>query len=237
MIIFTIIMKNNVKNRSKRILNLKQYNKKNKPENTGFIDIPVPKERHYVLRMLIKTAFSDFKIPESLEWCRPIIEKAYNRQKELNIHQPYCYLTIRSGLVNSQTDDEWHVDGFSLNVTHIPEQNYIWTDKKPTEYIVKKFKFPKDFNHKKHNIHQFFQDRIKDTKIHTCKEKNLYCMDPYIVHKRPDETNNINRCFIRVSFTPIEIDDINNTINPLLKTHYTRDSVKSFRNKLERYGN
>jgi hypothetical protein len=41
---------------------------------------------------------------------------------------------------------------------------------------------------------------------------------------------------VRLSYTPIEIADSNNTPNPLLPTNYTRDGVKDFRDTLVRYG-
>ena len=39
---------------------------------------------------------------------------------------------------------------------------------------------------------------------------------------------------LRNSFTPIEINDFNNTQNPLIKREYTQDGVE-FRNKLLEY--
>ena len=186
--------------------------------------------------MLIKTSFSEFLIPEELKWCEQLINDAYDYQLNNEIRQPFCYLTIRSGIVNTSKDDEWHVDGFSMNVTHIPEQNYIWANCFPTEIFNKKFKIPEDFNPFEHNIHLFFQDSIgQEDKIKVAKPNHLYCIDPYVVHRRPPISSETQRTFVRISFTPIEINDINNTINPLLPTNYTRDGV-SYRNTLTRYG-
>ena len=67
------------------------------------------------------------------------------------------------------------------------------------------------------------------------KAKRVYGFDPYVVHRRPDGTNGMNRCFIRLSYTPIEIEDVNNTYNPLLHTDYKRDGIKEMRNKLVDY--
>jgi hypothetical protein len=226
---------NTIKNRVKKILNLKQFDKKNKAEliSTRFLETPI--ERQYVLRMLVKKPFTEFLIPEELKWCEVLINEAYENQIKNNIRQPFCYLTIRSGIVSSTKDDEWHVDGFSMNVTHIPEQNYIWTNCFPTEVCYKKFKIPDDFNPFRHNIHLFFQDSIfQYDKIKVLKPNTLYCLDPYVVHRRPSISEGIQRTFVRVSFTPMEIDDINNTINPLLPTDYKRDGV-AYRNTLIRY--
>jgi len=223
-------------NRGLKALNLKQYNKLNQPLNVGYIDLTPPTERQYVLRCLIKTTFEDLQIPDFLEWTRPLVEKAFEAQALLGIRQPFCYITVRNGIVETKTDDAWHVDGFSLKVTHLPEQNYIWASHTPTEYITKKFNFPADFNPMEHNIHTFFHDNITpDDKIKTMKAKTIYGCDPYVVHRRPSTTRGSFRTFVRVSFTPIEINDLNNTLNPLIETNYKRDGIKDFRNNLIKY--
>jgi len=228
-------MKNSIKKRALKILNLKTLNRKNKPEFVKGIDLDVPKDEVYILRMLIKTSFSDILIPKEYDWIRPIVEEAYLNQLKLNISQPYCYVTIRSGEVKSTLDDEFHLDGFSMRVTHIPEQNYIWCDNLPTEYIVKPIKVNKKFSPFKHNIHLYIQDKItKKDVISYILTNCLYAIDTYVIHRRQKITEPTNRCFIRISFTPIEINDINNTQNPLLPTNYTQDGV-SFRNTLKRF--
>lgn len=227
-----------IKDRAFNALNLNQYSNPNKCDLVSKLKLEQPLEDFYILRILIKKMFDSYKIPENLMWCKPLIDKAEEYQNKIGISHPFVYLTIRKGLVKSTTDDEWHVDGFSQTITHLPEQNYIWTDIQPTEYIEKGFVFPKDFHPLKHNIHNFFQNRIlEDDKILTMKEETLYCLDPYIIHRRPNIRKDIKRCFIRLSFTPIEINDVNNTYNPLLKTNYTRDGVKVMRNKLISYDN
>jgi hypothetical protein len=227
---------NTIGKRATKILNLKQFGKKNKAELVSKHFLETPTERQYVLRMLIKKPFTDFLIPDNLKWCEQLINDAYDNQLQNDIRQPFCYLTVRSGVVNTSKDDEWHADGFSMNVTHIPEQNYIWADCFPTEVIYKKFKIPADFNPFRHNIHLLFQDSIgQEDKIKVLKPNLLYCLDPYVIHRRPPISEGTQRTFVRVSFTPIEIDDINNTINPLLATNYTRDGL-AYRNSLTRYG-
>jgi len=224
-----------LKDRAFNALNLFQYNHINLPDTVAKIKLSVPVERQYVLRMLIKRMFSQLLIPQELEWVRPIVESSMKYQEGQGITQPFIYLTVRSGIVTTATDDEWHVDGFSKTITHLPEQNYIWCNHVATEYVVKKFDFPSDFNPLNHNIHKFFQNRIQDKDILSLQENTLYGMDPYIVHRRSPLVQGVNRCFIRVSFTPIEIEDINNTVNPLLPTNYQRDGVKEMRNKLISY--
>lgn len=223
-------------NRNLKSLNLRQFNKNNKPLLVGSLELNTPEHRQYILRCLIKRPFEELALPNDLEWVKPVVELAFNNQKKMGISQPFCYLTIRNGVVDTVTDDEWHTDGFSTTITHLPEQNYLWASHTPTEYVIKKVNFPEDFDPMVHNIHNYIQDTMTvNDKVRQLKPKSVYCSDPYFIHRRPVQTQGLFRTFIRVSFTPIEINDVNNTYNPILPTNYCRDAVKEFRNKLERY--
>lgn len=226
----------NIKERSKIALNLEQYASINKPEFVTTLDAECPLKRQYILRMLIKEPFSDFLIPKELQWATELVQESYKYQQSMGLEHPFCYLTIRHGIVETKTDEVWHVDGFSMQITHLPEQNYLWSNICSTEYLERNFPIPNDFDPKRHNIHLFFQSQITDNdKIKTMRKKGLYVLDPYVVHRRPPIPSRVIRTLVRVSFTPIEIADINNTPNPLLPRNYTRDGVKVFRDKLVAY--
>lgn len=228
-----------IKERGLRAVNLEQFSKPNSHEFVGGIHLTPPNKKQYILRMLVRTAFQDFQIPAELDWLRPLISVCENYQTNvLGIIQPFCYVTVRSGLVESVTDDEWHTDGFSLNVTHLPEQNYCWSDVYPTEFVRKAIPFPKDFSARKHNVHQYIQDALQaePAPIEVAKPNSVYCFDPYVIHRRPQVPEGIQRTFVRVSFIPIEIVDCNNTPNPRLPRPVSdRDAVKTIRNQLQRY--
>jgi len=226
---------NSIYDRAFNIINTRQYNNFNAPDELDQIDLDIPDDNIYILRMLIRRSLEDFKIPDDLKWVQPLIEMSERNQKHLGVIHPFCYLTIRSTDHLSKTSDEWHVDGFSTRITHLPEQNYIWVNHMPTEYLLKKINIPNDFNPLENNIHYLIQDLVNDSdEIQTINSKTLYCFDPYVIHRRPRIITG-HRTFIRISFTPIEINDINNTENYILKTYYNRDGIKDFRNKLERY--
>lgn len=225
-----------VASRARKALNLAQYSQVNSPDRLTQVDLDTPEDRQYVLRMLVKEPFGDFKIPERLEWLEPMIDVARTHQSNMGIRQPYCHVTVRHGEVTSEKDDKWHVDGFSMNVTHLPEQNYAWVNRYPTEYLERSFDIPVDFDPRKHNIHLLLQDLLDgDEDVKAFDEETVYCFDPYVPHRRPEVPTGIERTFVRVSFCPMEIRDVNNTQNPLLPRDYDRDGVKEFREKLERY--
>lgn len=228
----------NLKKRAFKALNVKQYKKTNKPDYLGqFEHIKFPQERQYILRCLIKEPFGEFEIPKELKWLLPIVDASNKHQEEeIGIKQPFCYITVRHGIVSSTTDDEWHVDGFSLNITHLPEQNYNFVTHSPTEYIEGALEMPDDFDGLKHNIQMYFQDNMTNKlKVKKVKPYGLYCLDPYIIHRRPPVVEDKIRTFVRISYTPIEIIDCNNTDNPMLPRDHKRDGVSDYRDNLTRY--
>ena len=99
------------------------------------LEMDVPSERQYVLRMMIKQPNNIAVVPSELLWTHPLID-LLNCPKDW-----FMYLTIRNGLCTSTTDDEWHVDGFSMKIPHPAEFSLIWSDKLPTEFFDQMFKF------------------------------------------------------------------------------------------------
>jgi len=192
-------------------------------------DIP---EDQYILRMMLRSPETDGQlvIPSCLDWLRDTILAVNSIQNGVFRKHPYAYVTVRCGKIRSITDDEWHVDGFSMRIPHVPEQNYIWSNCYPTEILNQQFVIPEDFDPMKHNIHHFFQDRANPANIATLKEKHIAFIDPYVVHRRPGNIPlDVHRCFFRISFVPIEIRDDSCTPNPLLPNrHYgTQDLRKT----------
>lgn len=198
-------------------------------------NITLPKQSQMILRMMIRSPEANgYKIPSSLNWLKPVIEQCDTLQQKNSLFQPYVYVTIRHGFVTTITDDLWHVDGFSMRIRHVPEQNYIWASNHGTEVLPQKMFLPKDFDPFRHNIHQYFQDVADESRTLTLKPKTLYVIDPYVIHRRPVLPEGVWRTFFRISFVPIEIEDDTNTANPLLPDNrpYGRVDVH---NRLERY--
>ena len=187
---------------------------RNLPYPAAVLDIP---DDQYVLRMLVMSPESGgLRMPPELQWLRSTLELCTYMQSEIGVRHPYIYVTVRSGIVRSVADDEWHVDGFSMRVPHVPEQNYVWADSFPTEVLDQQFVIPDDFDPLKHNIHQFFQDRADESRVRVLAPQHLHLIDPYIVHRRPAVVVGTRRTFFRISFVPIQIEDDTNTANPLL---------------------
>ena len=221
------------------LLNLKQFAEVNEPISLGEHYVNPPKNEQRILRMLVRSPYSNgLKLPNELNWLLPLIHNAEQfQQREIKISHPFLYVTVRHGVVNYSTDDEWHVDGFSMRYNHLPEANYIYNlGSFSTQCAIKSFNFPDEFDPLVHNIHSFFDKRIENSCIKTLQSGILYFIDPYVVHRRDPKSFGFFKTFVRISFTPIEIPDIMNTLNPLIETkHYVIDGVKNFRNKLKDY--
>lgn len=202
--------------RAKVNLDLKHFrNHDTNPMCLGKYEFDLPKDQ-YILRMLVKGPDTSLIVPKPLRWLEWTICNLYNYHCQYISKHPYIYVTTRIGEVSSKTDDIWHVDGFGLDTPHIPEQNYIWADHTPTEVLHQNFAFPEDFDAKKHHIHWYFNDHVSPlAEVETLQPKNMYLIDPYVVHRRPPTASG-HRSFIRISFLPLPIKDDKNTQNPLL---------------------
>lgn len=220
-----------IQERSSRMVNLKDFQTAGSPLRLDQIDLTPPTGEQYILRMAVK-ANSDLIVPRELDWIAPMVKLAQEHQKAIQANHPFCYVTIRHGIVKSKADDEWHVDGFSTKTPHVPEQNYIWANTDATEYADLNVTFPSDFDPRVHNINHYLEKHVEE--VLKADDKTVYCMDPYNLHRRPSSTTGTQRTFVRISFVPIEIDDVMNTQNPLLPRTYTNDGL-AFRRQLITY--
>lgn len=175
-----------------------------------------------VLRLLIRMNHEDADIylPEELMILKNFIldNINYHRQYYAVNKNAFIYLTVRCCSYdnmyykNSQT---WHVDGFqgSKIAKHIVEQNVIWCNKLPTEFLLQPM-FCEGLDPARHDINYFFNRNAKDELAYEIKENGLYVMNPYNIHRVNHMKYDGNRVFIRLNFSPVEIVDPTNTINP-----------------------
>jgi hypothetical protein len=205
------------------------------PIDMGPSDPWVPVDEQMILRMLIKHPETGFRIPDELLWLDETIHWLTGIQRQQQVENNFIYVTVRHGVVSSVDDDVWHVDGFSMRVPHVPEQNYIWTDSNPTEILNQEISLPDDFDPMKQNVHQYFQDVAREENTFTLRAGRIYGIDPYVIHRRPKLPAGTRRTFFRISFVPVEIEDDTNTPNPLLETRSYGRIGTEIRKSLSRY--
>lgn len=206
-----------------------------KPNPINITGIPIPicsNPNQYILRMMLKRPGTNILIPEELKWIEPALHAIVKYNNDRFVNHPYLYITIRHGIVQSITDDEWHVDGFSMKTRHLPEIQYIYSDQYPTELLNQMIAIPYDFNPMKHNIHSFFQDSANERNVKSFNP-GWNVIDPYVIHRRPSLCFGKQRTMVRISFLPVEIEDNSNTPNPLLPCSFYMN--EDIRKKLIRY--
>lgn len=220
-----------LRERALRLLSLSMYENadiQDSLKQPSFCELQPPSDQ-YILRMMVKgPSTHGWAIPPALDWLRSTIISLDEYQRAvMQVEHPYVYVTVRSGVVRSMTDDEWHVDGFSMRKPHAPEQNYIWSSHTGTEIAVQNFRILDTLDPKRHNIHQYFQRRVDPRTVERLLPQHLYLIDPYVVHRRPRMAPGTQRAFVRISFVPIEIEDDTCTPNPLLPAkHYGRTDIR-----------
>ena len=88
----------------------------------------------FVQYMPIKRPFGFVAIPENLCWTKPVVETICSVDEyNYRLERSYIYLTVKHlyverGSLGSRPG--WHIDGFLSD-----DQNFVWCDKNPTEYV------------------------------------------------------------------------------------------------------
>ncbi len=222
----------------KKLKTINDYKVLDSPIKMPYIGTPhVEGDSLMILRMLVRPKYGEWYIPEELHFLKKVILgfAAYDRF-HTGIKDSWCYVTVRHGIIQSKTNDEWHFDGSSFRTDIIPERNYVWVSNNPTEYKTGKLKIPVDFDPLKHNLFIFAAKQLENNPVLKTKADQWYLLSPFCLHRRPIINKPTIRTFYRICFTDIEGRDINNTENPLLPTPaYGRNPVKTFRNELKDY--
>lgn len=168
-----------------------------------------------ILRMLIGYR-GDYLLPKQVGWVEPMLKRCIEILTEQNFfkngHYPYCYLTIKNSFETDGTDGEWHVDGFSTNLTTLPEQNFLWSNSGGTKVFDGRYKMVKNYSHGNDNVNHSIIP-IEGV-INATKANELLQFDPYVLHAAPHHKEE-DRCMVRISFLTTPIDDVSNTLNPL----------------------
>lgn len=196
----------------------------------------VPLDRQYILRMPLRLGNSVLLVPDDLKWIASKVHDADEHQKAyFGNRKNNCYITIRHGIANSTTDDEWHVDGFSVRIPHAPERNYVWSDRFPTEFLLKNYRFPEDFDPLKHDVNEYIKCNSGGGYIWRPEPRQWVLIDPYCVHRRQSVSSGVLRTFVRITFTDIEIKDGRNQFNPLLRGRIATHPPNDFKKTLKQY--
>lgn len=194
-----------------------------------------------VLRLLIRdnNENNNIYIPKELLVLKDFILENinYHRQHFSFNKNAFIYITVRQSTYNELFYKEafdWHIDGFqgSRIERHIVEQNVFWCNKSPTQYLLQPM-YCEGLNPSKYDINDFFNKNADEKYLFNSEENSIYYTNPYNIHKVNSLKFKGKRIFVRLNFSPVEIEDPTNTINPMLPRYY--QERKDLRNFLSEY--
>ena len=138
---------------------------------------------------------------------------------------PYWYVTSKKLHVtpdNMANRPGWHSDGYGTS-----DVNYIWTDKKPTEFAIQ------EFNNlsRSHSISlDQFQEQIDNSNIVRYNENDLLRIDERHIHRTPVDTYEGMRHFVKISGSHHKFNLIGNAHNHELDYDWKMYSREELRN-------
>lgn len=208
------------------------------PLYLGDYDIDVSNISLSVLRLIIRenNENANIYLPKGLiEFKEFILENInYHRQFfEIN-KNAFVYLTVRACTYDElfyKNSQSWHIDGFqgSRIQRHIIEQDVFWCNTSPTDFLLQPM-YCEGLDPSRFDINDFFEKNAKEHFKVGCKEKGVYLVTPYNIHRVNLLPFKGKRVFIRLNFSPVLIEDHTNTMNPLLPqyTFEKRRDVRDF---------
>lgn len=218
--------------------NLNQYLYPRPPIDLGLLDVtdcPVN-----VLRMPLKfpksstwmTPGNQYRIPRALKKLMPIIERVSEYEKFINPNHDswFCHITFDHSRVKAGEHHRFpgfHGDGIQgtkLTPKEIVEHSYIMATSPSTEFCLQPF-FLKHLDEAKHNFFLEFDRQAKETNVYGSLPNHLYLIDPYMVHRTPKIKYEQDRVFLRITYSPIELQHPKNTNNPLFEGQEYRERV------------
>lgn len=166
-----------------------QYKYGGAPTDLGYIDTEAS-EMCYVQYLPIHFPKSEFRVPENLKWCLPLVQATlddYDWNK-------YVYLTAKHYFVNNLSCNRpgWHSDGFGTN-----DINFIWYDAHPTEFCEQDFWLCAD--HIKSMREMEEQYDLLNVREYPCK--HLLRMDQKVIHRVSGRPFEGMRTFVKISIS------------------------------------
>lgn len=208
------------------------------PIDLGKFEVTASEEVNKCLRMCVKLKGSEqVSIPDSYKSIRPLLDHIFQYERDINksFKNSYAHITVDNRPVvagTTQRTPGFHVDGYQgarFKKKHKCEHSYIFATELPTEFCIQPF-FVNHLDDAKHNAFHEFDKQAKSENCFKSIPGHIYLMDPYMVHRSVISDRNTKRLFVRVTIEHQLLDDMTNTVNPLLPLEYTR--ARDIRTKL-----
>ena len=181
----------------------------------------------YYLYLPVRIDQSHIALPPNVRICRDIIDAAL-----ANAPRPYryVYLSARKGWAspdNPLNRPGWHCDGFGTD-----DMNYVWWAGPGTRFAVQEFR---NISEDHLVSQQQFEQQVESTWDMAWPERNLYALNPYVVHATPlIKPPGCMRQFIKISLSDHRYNLENNSHNYLLSYDWPLHSRDEIRNDTHR---
>jgi hypothetical protein len=190
-----------------------------------------------VLRLPIKYAFTDIRLPKELLPLQALLVRLLQYDKFINprFEEFFAHVTIDNSTVEAGVTHRFggfHGDGLQggkFKKKLIVEHSYIFVSNHPTLFAMQPF-FVAHLNEDRYNIFKEFDRQVRSESIYSGMEGHIYLIDPYMVHASPVINNSVNRTFFRLTITPTELLMPKNTVNPMFdgQEYPARIDVREF---------
>jgi len=190
-----------------------------------------------VLRVPIKYANTDIRLPAEMAPIKPLLVKLLQYDKFINpfFEELFAHVTIDNSTVEPGTTHRFggfHGDGLQggkFKKKLVVEHSYVFVSNHPTLFSLQPF-FVAHLNEDRHNIFKEFDRQVQSQSIYTGMDQHLYLIDPYVVHASPLIQKRTERTFFRLTITPTELLMPNNTVNPMFngQKYPARIDVREF---------
>jgi hypothetical protein len=196
------------------------------PIRLGRFNFNLPEVMYY-LYLPVRIDDSRIALPPNVEVCRPIIEEALANAPR---RYRYVYLSARKGWAspdNPLNRPGWHCDGFGTN-----DMNYVWWAGPGTRFAVQEFH---DISEDHIVSQRQFEQQVESQWDAAWPERNLYALDPYVVHATPlIDAPGCMRQFVKISLSDRRYNLENNSHNYLLNYDWPLHSRDVIRNDTHR---
>lgn len=201
----------------------RKYTNPRPPIDLGTANVSKIQNAANVLRMPLKWWDSEeIRIPEELISLRQVIRRVCTYDKAHNplYHEQFIHVThdtreIAEG--HTHRFPGWHGDdlqggSFPKKVTAC--HSYILTTEPGTEFCLQPF-FISHVDETHEQLFTEFDRQAQEENVYLALPGHLYLMDPYMVHRTPEENVTGKRTFLRITFSHPDLLLPGNTLNPM----------------------
>jgi hypothetical protein len=162
------------------------------PRLLGQFDVRLAEFTYHVYLPIKMADAGGLRVPAHLYPLSPLIEHA---MVSCSHDGRYVYLTVKKMYIaknQSANRPGWHLDGYGTD-----DDNFIWSDCLPTEFVTGEFNLSADHQESLAEMRQQAEGRA----IHVFPERTMIWLDPTNVHRVVECNADCVRTFVKISIS------------------------------------